>query len=127
MMRSEDGLKWYNLSTDDGTGCAVDVSDSKRVMLNVQYGAAFVTTDQWDKKIDYTFIASRIAWASRAAETASASSRRPPATRSQLLLRRHVSPVALAGGWKEGHLEAHQPGFDGRRGRYAMRIRRRRG
>lgn len=55
MMRAEPGTKWVGLSTGDGTGCAVDAADSMNAMLTVQYGAAFVTTDGFDKKIDYAF------------------------------------------------------------------------
>ncbi len=55
MMRREPGTKWVGLSTGDGTGCAVDAANSLNAMVTVQFGASFVTTDGFDKKIATTF------------------------------------------------------------------------
>jgi MYXO-CTERM domain-containing protein len=55
MVRSGATAKWKGLSTGDGTGCAVDPADPKHAMVTVQYGAAFITKDGFQKSFQNTF------------------------------------------------------------------------
>jgi hypothetical protein len=55
MARLSDSSKWLGITTGDGTGCAIDAGDSSRVLMSIQYGTAYLSTDKFNQDFNYVF------------------------------------------------------------------------
>lgn len=55
MMRTSSSLVWQGIATGDGTGCAIDPVDPKRVLVSIQYGTTFLSVDHFQQDFHVVF------------------------------------------------------------------------
>src|SRR5262249_8433109 len=55
MLRNHELLAWEGITSGDGTGCAIDAGDGKRIIVTDQYGSMFLSTDRFQSDFEYVF------------------------------------------------------------------------